>query len=38
MHNDAGAERQLLGCRMGSDQLLQYLALVGQNSHRIGSQ
>ena len=38
MHNDAGAKRPLLRGRMGSYQLFQRLALVGQNTHRIGSQ
>ncbi len=38
MHDHAGTQRKLLRCRMGSYQLFQYLALVGQNSHWIGGQ
>jgi hypothetical protein len=34
---EAGAERQLLGCRMGSYQLFQHLALVGHLGEGLAS-
>jgi hypothetical protein len=37
VQNDAGAERQLLGYRMGSYQLFQYLALVGHLGEGLAS-
>ena len=38
MQDHAGAQRQLLRRRMGSHQLFQHFALLGQNGHRIGGQ
>jgi hypothetical protein len=38
LHDEAGAQGKLLRCRMGSDQVLQHFALLGQNSHRVGGQ
>jgi hypothetical protein len=37
-YNDAGTQCQLLGRRMGSYQLFQHRAVVGQNNHWIGGQ
>ena len=36
MHNHPSAKRQLLRRRTGSYQFFQQLALLGQDSHRIG--
>jgi hypothetical protein len=38
LHDDAGAQGDLLRCQMGADQTFQRFALFGQNGHRFGGQ